>query len=122
MMDDLRPVDFGPLDPWKDPERYERMVQSVLRRASAELERRALRGEGPLAFLAGWMRPTLTAAAVVCAVSLGVMTWSRPGAEAAVPQRNVVDELGLGAPVSLLALEEQPPTSSDLLLAVEDPR
>lgn len=121
-MDDLRPVDFGPLDPWKDPERYERMVQSVLRRASAELERRALRGEGPLAFLAGWMRPTLTAAAVVCAVSLGVMTWSRPGAEAAVPQRNVVDELGLGAPVSLLALEEQPPTSSDLLLAVEDPR
>ncbi len=121
-MDDLRPMDFGPLDPWRDPESRERAVEALMRRAAPMLERRAARQLGPLGALAAWMRPALAAAAVVSAVSLGVMTRSRADDPAAVPQRNVAEELGLGGPVSLLAVDEQPPTDSDLILAVEDSR
>ncbi|HEX2190971.1 MAG TPA: hypothetical protein VHG51_18830, partial [Longimicrobiaceae bacterium] len=61
------PVDLTPLRP--PPARWEAMVAGVTARALAE----AAAVRSPLAWLGGWTRPTLAAAAAVAAVSIGVL-------------------------------------------------
>ena len=72
MSDDLEPG-WAPLDPSRDPERWESMVRGILERAAPILAGYAARG--PADWLASWSRPALAAAAVVSA--LARERWSR---------------------------------------------
>jgi hypothetical protein len=76
----------------------------------------------PLAELAAWARPTLAAAAVIAAVSLGALAW-RPASTAAdggMPL-TIADGLRIPEPAADLIAEERPVSEEDLLISW-DPR
>ena len=89
MNDDQDPT-WAPLDPSRDPERWEAMVRGIVDRAAPILAGYAARG--PAELLAAWLRPTLAAAAIVSALALGALVSGSPepetGAKAsAIPSR-----------------------------------
>ena len=113
---DTERVDLTPLDPAGDRLGYERLVRRIMDAAEPELARRA-REAGPLALLATWARPALTAAAVIAALALGVLTaLERNGTQ---PAESMVDALGVPAPAADWLEEGREPTASDLVLAME---
>lgn len=105
------PIDLSPL---ALPDlRRERMVRAVLARAQLSPAVRT-----PLAVLAGWARPTLAAAAVVAAVSIGALAW--PGTPQAQPAPapaplTIADGLRLPGPAADWIAENRSPTEADLL-------
>jgi hypothetical protein len=101
------PIDFSPL---ALPDlRRERMVRAVLARAQLSPPVRS-----PLGVLAGWARPTLAAAAVVAAVSIGALAW--PDArQAQTAPLTIADGLRLPEPAADWIAEERAPTEADLL-------
>lgn len=112
-------MDLSALDPTRDELRYERLVRRIVDAAGPELARRAAAAT-PLAMLAGWARPTLTAAAVVAVLAgSALMSTERAGAPAAAPD-NVADALGLPAPASDWLIEGREPSADDLVLAMEN--
>lgn len=98
---DLTPLSLGDL-------RRERMVRAVLARAQLSPPVRS-----PLGVLAGWARPTLAAAAVVAAVSIGALAW--PGASPEPAPLTIADGLRLPGPAADWIAEDRPPTEADLL-------
>lgn len=102
------PIDVSPLG--LNDLRRERMVRAVLARARVSPPAR-----GPLGVLAGWARPTLAAAAVVAAVSIGALaTW--PGARQPEPAPlTIADGLRLPEPAADWIAEDRSPTEADLL-------
>lgn len=102
---DLRPLAIPDL-------RRERMVRAVLARAQA-----APIVRGPLAMLAGWMRPTLAAAAVIAAVSIGALAWPRAQPEPA--PLTIADGLRLPEPAADWIAENRSPSEADLLASWE---
>lgn len=107
------PVDLSSLRP--APARWDAMVAGVTARALAESA--AVRS--PLGFVVGWMRPTLAAAAVVAAVSLGVLAAGREEARATTAMRTVADELNFPEPVAEWIAEERTPSDADLIHELE---
>lgn len=63
-MDESGPIDLSPLDPERDPERWDLVVEATRLRVSAVLSERA-REPDPFSVLSGWARPILAAAAAV---------------------------------------------------------
>jgi hypothetical protein len=101
------PIDLSPLG--LNDLRRERMVRAVLARAQTSPPVRT-----PLGVLAGWARPTLAAAAVVAAISLGALAW--PGARQVQPAPlTVADGLRLPEPAADWIAENRSPTEADLL-------
>lgn len=112
------PIDLSPLHP--APARREAMVAAITARVLAE----AAAVRSPLAFVVGWMRPTLAAAAAVAAVSLGVLAAERDAPTAAAgsgstAMRTVADELNFPEPVAEWIAEERTPSDADLIHALE---
>jgi hypothetical protein len=106
------PIDLSPLHP--APARREAMVAAITARVLAETAAVA----SPLAWVVGWMRPTLAAAALVAAVSLGVLaTEEKPAGSTAM--RTVADELNFPEPVAEWIAEERTPSDADLIHALE---
>lgn len=103
---DLAPLGLNDL-------RRERMARAVLSRAQLGIVRT------PLAVLAGWARPTLAAAAVIAALSLGALAWpSGPGAEPSSPL-TIADGLRIPEPAADLIAEDRAVTEEDLLISWE---
>ena len=101
------PIDLSPLG--LNDLRRERMVRAVLARAQLSPPVRS-----PLGVLAGWARPTLAAAAVVAAVSIGALAW--PGARQEQPAPlTIADGLRLPEPAADWIAENRSPTEADLL-------
>ena len=101
---DLSPLGLNDL-------RRERMARAVLSRAQLGMVRT------PLGVLAGWARPTLAAAAVIAALSLGALAWpSQPGAEASSPL-TIADGLRIPEPAADLIAEDREVTEEDLLVS-----
>ncbi|HEX2209234.1 MAG TPA: hypothetical protein VHG93_16275 [Longimicrobium sp.] len=101
------PIDLSPL---ALPDlRRERMVRTVLARAVV-----APAARGPLGVLAGWARPTLAAAAVVAAVSVGALAWSGASPPEPAPL-TIADGLRLPEPAADWIAENRSPTEADLL-------
>ena len=98
---DLTPLGLNDL-------RRERMVRAVLARAQTGAVRT------PLGVLAGWARPTLAAAAVIAAVSVGALAW--PAARGPEPRPlTIADGLRIPAPAADLIAEGRAVTEDDLL-------
>jgi hypothetical protein len=101
------PIDLGPLA--LNDLRRERMVRAVLARAQASPPVRTALG-----VLAGWARPTLAAAAVVAAVSIGALAWPGARQERAAPL-TIADGLRLPEPAADWIAEDRSPSEADLL-------
>lgn len=109
-------IDLSPLDPAEDRLGYERLVRRIMDAAAPELTRRA-QAAGPLALLATWARPALTAAALIAALALGFLTAiDRTAVE---PTESMVEALGVPAPAADWLEDGREPTTSDLVLAME---
>jgi hypothetical protein len=125
-MDDDR-LDLSPLG--MDDLRRARMAREVMARArlgaagTPAAVLMAVQPRTPLAELAGWARPTLAAAAVIAAVSLGALAW-RPtsaGAAAGSTPLTIADGLEIPEPAADIIAEQRPVSEEDLLISW-DPR
>ena len=116
MNDDQDPT-WAPLDPSRDPERWESMVREIVERAAPILAGYAARG--PADLLAAWLRPTLAAAAVVSALALGALAAGsrEPKSGATI---GLGDALGYPAPVTTWISTGQTPTIEELVVAMEE--
>jgi len=114
MIDELhpKPLDLSPLDPRLDRARWEGMVARIVRRAQAP--------RTPMAALVLWRRPALAAAALVAALSAGVMWWDGQSSAAANPANTVVEALEVPQPVSDWIMEGRPPHGTDVLVALDE--
>ena len=99
------PIDLGPLA--LNDLRRERMVRAVLARAQTGTVR------SPLGVLAGWARPTLAAAAVIAAVSIGTLAW--PSTRPQPAPLTIADGLRLPEPAADWIAEDRSPSEADLL-------
>jgi hypothetical protein len=118
-MSDERDPGWAPLDPTRDPARWESMVQGIVERAAPILAGYAARG--PADWLALWVRPTLAAAAVVSALAVGALVaggrGAAPGSTAAI---GLGDALGYPVPVTTWVSTGQTPTIEELVVAMEE--
>ena len=117
------PPSFAPLDPARDPARWEAMIGGILERAAPTLA--AYHGHpGPVDLLASWLRPALAAAAVLAAIAIGVLAPAgEPTPARAAP--GVSEVLGYPAPVAAWVEAGRRPSVEELVVAMEvrsDPR
>ena len=119
MSDDLD-RGWAPLDPSRDPERWESMVRSIVERAAPILAGYAARG--PVDWLVSWSRPALAAAAVVSALALGALVAADREPETGVAPATIGlgDALGYPAPVTAWVSTGQTPTIEELALVMEE--
>lgn len=104
-------IDLTPLG--LDDLRRARMARAVMARAQLGAPRT------PLAELAAWTRPTLAAAAVIAAVSLGALAWPAAGAAERSSPLTIADGLRIPEPAADLIAEERGVTEDDLLSSWE---
>ena len=117
--DHERPIDFSPLDPTTDHERFEAMVEGIVARAAHELAPRRTRFN-PFIQLAFWRRPMLAAAAVVAVVSATILTQYRAPQPAEGGETDGIAE-AVGVPVELAQWiwDGEVPTTADLFAAFD---
>jgi hypothetical protein len=70
-MNEHDPIDLSPLDPMRDPARWDAVVARTMARVDAALAERERR-QDPLAMIAAWRRPVLLAASVTLAMLIPV--------------------------------------------------
>lgn len=119
MSDDQDPG-WTPLDPTRDPARWESMVRGIVDRAAPILAGYAARG--PAEWLVAWVRPTLAAAAVVAALALGALVAGGrgPAAENGAAAIGLGDALGYPAPVTAWVSTGETPIIEELVVAMEE--
>lgn len=110
---------LGRLDPSRDAERWERLVERVMEAAAPELERRA--APNPIAVVVGWLRPTLAVAVGLAALSLLALSRTPAPLEAVAVAggAGVPEELGLPTPVADWLAEGREPSAQDLIVSLE---
>jgi hypothetical protein len=105
--------DLAPLDPTRDTERWERMVAGITAAAAPELARRArMPAPGMMMLLADWVRPTLSAAAVMAAAA-GAFLVTRPDTPAETA--SLASQLGYSSTVASWVDAESAPSVEEML-------
>jgi hypothetical protein len=105
--------DLAPLDPSRDAERWERMVAGITAAAAPELARRArMPAPGMMMLLADWVRPTVSAAALMAAAA-GAFLVARPGT--ATAETSLASELGYSSTVSSWVDAERAPSVEEMM-------
>jgi hypothetical protein len=112
---------LAPLDPQRDPERWEALLGRTRAAAAHELGRRRF-AAGPAAPLARWVRPALAAAAALVIAAAGLLAYAgeRPAPAAALAAEPGVGE-AMGVPVSLAGWVEGGDGARSEQLLVPDP-
>jgi hypothetical protein len=112
-------LDLSVFDPAADEVHWERRVRGILTAAEAELgRRRAL--HSPIALVAGWARPVLSAAAVLVMISGSAFVFAQRNAGIQPePGPQVAESLQLPETVGDWLAADRPPAVSDLVLALE---
>lgn len=110
--------DLAPLDPTRDAERWERMVAGITAAAAPELARRArLPAPGMMMLLADWVRPTLSAAAVMAAAA-GAFLFTGTQT-AAAEQDSLAAQMGYSSTVASWVDAESAPSLEEMVLGME---
>ncbi len=110
-------LDFGPLDPLRDPERMERALRSIAVRAAPLL---AARRTPRTAFqqVARWRRPMLAAAVVIMIASLSaLLRFGGSSAESATP--TVAEVVGVPTTVAGWVRSDRLPTPGEIVVSLE---
>ncbi len=106
--------DMAPLDPSRDTERWERMVAGITAAAAPELARRArLPAPGMMMLLADWVRPTLSAAAVMAAAAGAFLL---TGSDSAAEAGSLASEMGYSTSVANWVDAESAPSVEEMVL------
>lgn len=109
--------DLAPLDPGRDPGRWEAMVAGITAAAAPELARRArLPAPGMMMLLADWVRPTVGAAALMAAAA-GAFLLARPDPAAA--PTTLASQLGYSASAASWVVSESAPSVEEMALDAE---
>ena len=104
--------DLAPLDPGRDPDRWEAMVAGITAAAAPELARRArLPVPGMMMLLADWVRPTVGAAALMAAAA-GAFLMARP--ESAAEPSTLASQLGYSASVASWVDAQSAPSMEEM--------
>lgn len=106
--------DLAPLDPTRDAERWERMVAGITAAAAPELARRArLPAPNMMMLLADWVRPTLSAAAVMAAAA-GAFLVAGPDASSA-EAGGLASQMGYSSTVDRWVSAESAPSLEEMV-------
>lgn len=106
--------DLAPLDPSRDTERWERMVSGVTAAAAPELARRArLPAPGMMMLLADWVRPTVSAAALMAAAA-GAFLVARPDS-ASAEASGLAAQMGYSSTVDSWVSAESAPSMEEMM-------
>ena len=106
--------DLAPLDPERDPERWEALLRRTRAAASGELARRAL-AAGPAGELARWVRPALAMAASLVIAAAGTLALvDRTPQQASAP--GVAEAMGVPYAMTVSAEEGAQSAAEQLLL------
>lgn len=110
--------DLAPLDPTRDALRWEAMVGSILGEAQPELVRRArTTAPGTLLLLSEWMRPAVSAAALLAAAA-GAFLLTEHRSTVSADTEGLADAL-YPATVATWLEADQTPSLEDLVTATE---
>jgi hypothetical protein len=114
MTDD--PIDFGPIDPTRDAETFERRVAQIHFAASGIMARRRNAGTA-FVFVARWRAPLLAALLVVTLVSVALLrtVGVDAGLETDMASDEVAEVLGATTPMSELLLSTSASPTDALL-------
>lgn len=109
--------DLAPLDPTRDTERWERMVAGITAAAAPELARRArMPAPGMMMLLADWVRPTLSAAAVLAAAAGAFLL---TGTQSTAESGSLAAEFGYSSSVVSWVDAESAPSVEEMVLDLE---
>jgi len=106
--------DLSPLDPERDPERWEALMRRTRAAAAGELSRRAF-AVSPAAPLARWVRPALAMAASLAVAAGGVLALTPASAQTAAAP-GVAEAMGMPYAMTVSAEEGANDAADRLLL------
>jgi hypothetical protein len=109
--------DLAPLDPTRDTERWARMVAGIQAAAAPELARRArMPAPGMMMMLADWVRPTLSAAAVMAGAAGAFLL---TGTDSAAETTSLASQMGYSTSVASWVDAESAPSVEEMVLELE---
>jgi hypothetical protein len=109
--------DLAPLDPSRDPDRWEAMISGITAAAAPELARRArLPAPGMMMLLADWVRPTLSAAAIITAAAGAFLL---TGTDSAAETGSLATQFGYSSSVASWVDAESAPSVEEMVLGLE---
>lgn len=111
--------ELSPLDPRRDPERWEALLRRTRAAAADELARRALLSSWPAAPLARWVRPALSLAAAMVVMAAGLLALSERTQPAAASTTAPGVAEAMGMPVAMTGVVD-PSSRVDQLLLQEE--
>ncbi len=111
-------IDFSPLDPTRDPERFKGILSAISGRAAAELAARRA-GVGVFEQISRWWRPMLAAAAVTGIVSIGTLTQIDTSAPETTSDLSFGTAIGMPEQLAQWVESDELPTTAELLLGLE---
>jgi hypothetical protein len=111
-------IDFSPLDPTEDAERFERIVRSIMAAAARPLATRGARAS-VVGQLGLWWRPLLAAAAITGIVSIGALTRFQTSTMAE-PEIGLAEAIGMPDQIAEWVRSDEVPTTAELLVALEE--
>ena len=114
--------DLAPLDPEREPDRWEALLRRTRAAAAGELARRAL-AAGPAGQLARWVRPALAMAASLVIAAAGMLALAGRAPEPASTVPGVAEAMGVPFAMTVSPEEGAQSTAEQLLLpgAAESP-
>ncbi len=112
-------IDFSPLDPTADAERFEATLRSIRAAARAELARRRAQ-TSVVGQLGLWWKPLLAAAAITGIVSLGALLHSRTSPSVEFEDVGIAEAIGIPDAVAEWVRSDEVPTMAELIVTMED--
>ena len=116
-------IDFSPLDPTRDGERFDHVVHAIAAAAAPQLRARRFRAT-TIGQIGTWRRPMLAAAAAIAIVSFTVLTQVGPGPgqteSGGSSEWEIAVAMGVPTEIADWVAGDGNPTAADLLGALEE--
>ncbi len=111
-------IDFSPLDPTRDTERFDGIVRTIMEVTGPGLAARRSRASvfGQVGL---WWRPLLAAAAITGIVALAALARLEDSAQTAAAPTGLAEALGVPEPIAEWVRSDQVPTPAELLIGLE---
>lgn len=112
-------MDFSPLDPVQDAERFDGVVRSIMAAAGPTLAARRSRA-GVFGQVGLWWRPLLAAAAITGIVALAALARIEDSAQPSLAPTGLAEALGVPDQIAEWVRSDQAPTPAELLVGQEE--
>ncbi len=112
-------IDFSPLDPARDAERFDGVVRSILAAAGPTLAARRSRA-GVFGQVGLWWRPLLAAAAITGIVALATLAGIEDAIQPSPAPTGLAEALGVPEQIAEWVRSDQAPAPVELLIGPEE--